>query len=124
MKKEKECIFCKIRDKEIPAEIVFEDDKAIAFPDAYPIAPVHVLIIPKKHIESVNDLTENEENEKLMGRLIMVARKIAQEKGIDKNGYKLLIRTGKHGGQEIPHIHLHLLGGAKLREGIEPVDMG
>lgn len=117
----KDCIFCKIIAKEIPAEILYEDDLVLAFPNVHPIVPVHVLVIPKKHIESVNDLEMNEENERIAGRLILVARKIAKEKGIDEKGFKLLIRTGRHGGQEVPHIHLHLLGGAKLSENIKPV---
>jgi len=107
----KNCIFCKIINKEIPTKIIFEDDKVIVFDDIHPIASTHVLIIPKIHIESVNNLTEDEKNEKLMGRLIVVAKKIAEQKGIAEKGYKLLIRTGKDGGQEVPHIHLHLIGG-------------
>ena len=116
-----DCIFCKIVKKEIPAEILYEDDLVLAFPDANPIVPVHILVIPKKHIESVNDLEMNKENEKTAGRLILVARKIAEKKRIDKNGYKLLIRTGEYGGQEVPHIHLHLLGGARLSENIKQI---
>lgn len=116
-----DCIFCKIIKKEIPVEILYEDDLVLAFSDAHPIAPVHVLIIPKKHIKSINELEANKENEIIAGRLILVAKKIAEEKGIAKDGYKLLIRTGKHGGQEVSHIHLHLLGGAKLSENIKPV---
>lgn len=106
-----DCIFCKIIKKEIPSEIIFEDDLVLAFNDRFPVASTHVLIIPKEHIESVNHLTETEKNEKLMGRLILVAKKIAEDQGIAEKGYKLLIRTGKEGGQEVPHIHLHLMGG-------------
>ncbi len=107
----KDCIFCKIIKKEIPSEIIFEDDLVLAFNDIFPLASTHILIIPKKHIKSINDLTKSNKNEKLMGRLVMVAKKIAEEKGIAEDGYKLLIRTGKNGGQEVPHIHLHLMGG-------------
>jgi histidine triad (HIT) family protein len=115
----KDCIFCKIVNREIATEIIFEDDLVMAFADVHPVASVHVLIIPKEHIESISDLTEDKKNEILMGRLIMVARKIAIEKGIDKAGYKLLIRNGKAGGQEVPHIHLHLIGGVwKIKSGI------
>ena len=103
------CIFCKIVKKEIPAEIVFEDETVIAFRDIKPIAPVHIVIIPKKHIISVVDLKK--EDEILMGKLIMTAKKIADDLKISKKGYKLLIRIGRGGGQEINHIHLHLLGG-------------
>lgn len=116
-----DCIFCKIANKEIPKEFDYEDDAAVAFADIQPIAPVHILIIPKNHIESVNDLPEGEEGEKVAGKLIMIAKKLAKKKGIAEDGYKLLFRTGRHGGQEVPHIHLHLIGGARLREGIGPV---
>lgn len=117
----KDCIFCKIVKKEVPAEIVYEDEWVIAFPDINPIAPVHILVIPKEHIESMNDLTDDEKNERIAGRLLLAAKKIAQTEKIDAKGYKLLIRTGTHGGQEIPHLHLHLLGGARLSEGIGPM---
>ncbi len=116
------CVFCKIANKEISSEnIEYEDKTVIAFPDMHPIAPVHILIIPKKHIASINDLPENEEGEKIAGKLIMIAKKLAKKKGIDKDGYKLLFRTGKYGGQEVPHIHLHLIGGAPLSEDIKPI---
>lgn len=115
------CIFCKIANKEIPAEILYEDDLVVAFPDIKPIVPVHILIIPKEHIESANDLTDGSKNENIAGRMIVVAAKLAKKKGIDQGGYKLLIRTGRHGGQEVPHIHLHLLGGARMSEGIRAI---
>jgi len=108
---DKDCIFCKIVNKEIPKDFVYEDDLVVAFNDIFPLASTHILIIPKEHIESINELTEDEKSEKLMGRLILVAKKLAKEQGIDERGYKLLIRTGKEGGQEVPHIHLHLIGG-------------
>ena len=114
-----DCIFCKIAKKEAPAEIIYEDELVVAFPDIHPFAPVHILIIPKEHFESIADLEE--ENETLAGRLILVAKKLAEEAGISKGGYKLLFRVGKHGGQEVPHIHLHLIGGAPLTEGIHPI---
>lgn len=115
----KNCIFCKIINKEIPSEFLYEDNEVVAFRDIHPIAPVHVLVIPKKHIESVADVAEADE--KLMGRLILAAKKIASDLKIARDGYKLLIRVGEHGGQEVGHVHLHLLGGAKLREIIEPI---
>ncbi|MDF1498019.1 MAG: histidine triad nucleotide-binding protein [Patescibacteria group bacterium] len=114
-----DCIFCKIVDKEIPADIVFEDDQVVAFKDRNPIAPVHILIISKKHILSVREATK--EDTLLMGRLIMTAKKISDDLKISKKGYKLLIRVGKGGGQEVDHIHLHLLGGARLSENIHPI---
>jgi histidine triad (HIT) family protein len=114
-----DCIFCKIANKEIPVEFLYEDDLVVAFRDAKPIAPVHVLIIPREHIESIADLQEK--HEKLAGRMIMAAKKLADKAGISQNGYKLLFRVKKHGGQEVAHIHLHLIGGAQLAEGIHPV---
>ena len=113
-----DCIFCKISEKVIPADIVYEDEDVIAFRDAHPIAPVHILIIPKKHIASIADISEKDTL--LMGKLIATAKKIASDLKISENGYKLLFRVGEHGGQEVGHIHLHLIGGVMLREIIEP----
>lgn len=113
-----ECIFCKIIEKKIPTELLYEDELVVAFADINPLAPVHVLVIPRQHIESVNHLEDGGESEKIAGRMMLVAKKIAQDKGIAEDGYKLLIRTGSNGGQEVPHIHLHLIGGARLSEGI------
>jgi histidine triad (HIT) family protein len=114
-----DCIFCKIADKQIPTEILYEDDLVIAFFDAHPIAPIHILIIPKEHIESIADLADKDEM--LAGRMIMTAKNLAEKKGIAEKGYKLLFRVGRHGGQEVPHIHLHLIGGARLSEDIRPI---
>ena len=116
-----DCIFCKIINKEVPAEIVYEDDLVIAFPDVHPIAPVHILFVPRSHIESINELTDDKNGEMIAGRLIIAAKKVAKQLGIDSKGYKLLFRTGPHGGQEVPHIHLHLIGGARLTENIHPI---
>lgn len=113
------CIFCKIANKEIPADIVYEDEAVLAFRDIHPLAPVHVLVIPKRHIASVNDLKD--EDAELAGKIILAAQKIARELQTSSGGYKLLFRTGEWGGQEVEHIHLHLIGGAKLREEIGPV---
>ncbi len=115
-----DCIFDKIIAGEIPAKKAYEDDFVFAFHDIHPIAPVHVLIIPKKHIESVNDIEEDDIE--TMGHLIFAAKKIAADLDIAAGGYKLLIRTGHNGGQEVPHIHMHLLGGARLREDIGPIN--
>jgi histidine triad (HIT) family protein len=114
-----ECLFCKIIAKIIPAEIVYEDETVLAFKDIHPLAPVHVLVIPKKHITSINDLEERDEQ--LAGHIILVAKKIAQDLQTAEKGYKLLIRTGEWGGQEVGHIHLHLIGGAKLSEDIRAI---
>jgi len=100
------CIFCKIAAKKLPSKIQYEDEDMVAFDDIAPKALVHILIVPKKHIESIKKL-KNEDTE-LMGKLILVARKIAQEK--DLKGYKLLFNVGREGGQLVDHLHLHLLG--------------
>lgn len=114
-----ETIFSKIIRKEIPADIVYEDEEILAFKDIHPLAPVHVLIIPKREIESINDLEDGDAL--LMGKMILVAKQIAQDLNISEKGYKLLFRTGHDGGQEVGHIHLHLIGGARLSENIHPV---
>ncbi len=113
-----ETVFDKIIRREIPADIVFETDEIIAFRDIHPLAPVHILIIPKRRIETIDDLTDDDAG--LVGRMILAARDIARDLNISEKGYKLLFRVGHDGGQEIPHIHLHLIGGARLSEGIRP----
>lgn len=113
------CLFCKIVSREIKADIVYEDDGILAFRDIHPLAPVHILVIPKKHIASINDLTRDDVE--LAGKIIISAKEIAEKFNIENSGYKLLIRVGRDGGQEVQHIHLHLLGGAKMSEGIHPV---
>ncbi len=118
-KRNKDCIFCQIVAKKIPAEIIFENEDILVFKDVQPLAPIHLLIIPKRHIESINDLKE--EDTYLVGEMIMVGKKIAQDLKISDKGYKLLFRVGKDGGQEVPHIHLHLIGGAPLYEEIKPM---
>jgi histidine triad (HIT) family protein len=114
-----DCIFCKIANKEIPAELLYEDELVVAFKDIKPIVPVHVLVIPKEHIESIAKMEDK--HEALAGRLIMVAKKLAEQLGVAEAGYKLLLRVGHNGGQEVPHIHLHLLGGGKMSENIRVV---
>ena len=114
-----DCIFCKIANKEISTEIVLERENLVAFKDRNPIAPVHILVIPKKHIATINDL-ENEDAQ-LIGEMIVTAKEIAKNLAISEKGYKLLFRVGEWGGQEVPHIHLHLIGGARLHEEIRPV---
>jgi len=107
----KDCLFCKIVNKEAPAEIVYEDKKVVTFKDIYPKAPLHLLVVPKKHIPSVDHL-ESADKE-LIGDLFLVAQKIAREQGVAKTGYKLVFNVGKGAGQIIDHLHLHLLGGWK-----------
>ncbi|REK77411.1 histidine triad nucleotide-binding protein [Paenibacillus paeoniae] len=107
-----DCIFCKIVDGAIPSKKVFENDRVLAFQDIQPAAPVHILIIPKKHIPTMNDVAD-EDNE-LIGELFAVARQIAQEQGIAEAGYRLVNNVNEDGGQIVYHLHIHLLGGKKL----------
>jgi len=107
-----ECIFCRIVAGELPADIVYQDEHFLAFRDILPRAPIHVLIIPKTHITSVAELTN--EWQELAGRLIIIAKNLAEKEGIAKNGYRLVINCGHEGGQLVPHLHLHLIGGRQL----------
>ncbi len=113
-------VFEKIRDREIPKEFLYEDDELMAFHDIHPIAPVHVLIVPKKLIVSIAEMADGDE--RIVGKMFLVARDIARDLKISEKGYKLLFRVGRDGGQEIPHLHLHLIGGARLSENIHPIN--
>lgn len=106
-------IFDKIISKEIPASIVYEDDEILAFKDINPQAPIHILIIPKKHIPTINDIEINDLE--LTGKLIFRAKLIAKELGIAEEGYRLVLNCNKNGGQEVYHIHLHLLAGRSMQ---------
>lgn len=106
-----DCIFCKIIKGESPAEIIHQDENFVVFKDIHPKAPVHILIIPKKHITSINHLEEVDKE--LMGELFLVAKKTAHVAGIRDSGYKLVFNVGRGGGQLVDHLHLHLLGGWK-----------
>lgn len=114
-----ETIFSKIIRKEIPADVLYEDEDILAIRDIHPIAPVHILIIPKKPIESIAKMEDADVP--IVGNMFRVARDIARDLKISEKGYKLLFRVGRDGGQEIDHLHLHLLGGARLSENIHPV---
>jgi len=109
---EQSCLFCRIVNKEIPAKIVFEDPRILAFEDVNPQAPVHILIIPKKHIAKVSDLTEHDAE--TVSQLVLAAKKIANERGIRDSGYRLVMNCNKDAGQAVFHLHLHLLGGRKF----------
>ncbi len=102
-----DCIFCKIANKDIDSELIYEDDEIIAFNDIHPQAKHHVLIVPKKHIPKISDLNENEQDEILVGKMFLIARDIAKERELD--GYKLQFNVGESAGQIIFHIHLHLI---------------
>ena len=107
-----DCLFCKIVAGDIPSAKVYEDDKVLAFRDIEPQAPVHVLIIPKEHIASANEL--NEENASVVGHIYAVAAKIAKEEGIAEGGYRIVNNCGVDGGQTVGHLHFHMLGGRSL----------
>ena len=107
-----DCLFCKIAEKKIPAKIVHEDDKCVAFDDINPQAPTHTLVIPKNHAASIAEL--NEADAGLLGHLMLTGAKIARQKGIAEGGYRLVVNTGKNGGQTVFHLHLHLLGGRPM----------
>ena len=109
---ERVCIFCKIIKGEIPSHKVYEDTEVIAFKDIQPKAPVHLLIIPKKHIPTLLDLTENEAE--IVGKIVLVANKLAKENSIDESGYRLVFNCNRDAGQAVFHIHLHLFGGRQL----------
>ncbi len=108
-----DCIFCKIVRREIPSQVVYEDDKILAFKDINPLAPVHLLIIPKEHMTNVLDI--NEGNAELVGHIHLVANKLAREAGIAEKGFRIVTNCNKEGGQIIFHLHYHLIGGEELR---------
>ena len=108
-----DCLFCKIISGEVSAEIVYQDKDVLAFKDIKPMAPVHILIVPKKHLASITEISSGDTL--LMGKLIAVAKKLAEDFKISESGYKLLIRVGKGAGQEVAHIHLHLMGGRRVK---------
>ncbi|MDO8551770.1 MAG: histidine triad nucleotide-binding protein [bacterium] len=105
------CVFCRIINGEIPTEFVYKDEELVAFRDINPKAPVHILIVPRKHIPSINELEDGDRE--LLGNLLLTAKKIAQEQGVDKSGYRLSVNVGEGGGQDVFHLHMHLKGGWK-----------
>ncbi|MFC1998349.1 histidine triad nucleotide-binding protein [Chloroflexota bacterium] len=106
------CIFCQIAVGQIRSEFIYEDDQFVAFNDIHPQAPHHILIVPKKHIVSIAELTEDDVP--IIGRMMTVAKKVAEEVGVATKGYRLVINTGPDGGQVVMHLHMHLLGGRKM----------
>ena len=107
-----DCIFCKIINKEIPSEVVYEDEKVIAFKDINPLAPVHVLVVPKKHIETLLDVSA--EDSKLIAHIYKTINKIARDNGFAENGFRVIVNCGEDSGQEVMHIHFHVVAGQKL----------
>ena len=104
-----ECIFCRVVRREIPSKIVYEDDRLLAFEDIHPQAPVHLLVIPKKHVDTLSGLAA--EDQVLAGSLLLAASRLAKEKGIGAKGFRVVINSGLEAGQTVFHLHLHLLGG-------------
>lgn len=111
-----DCVFCRIIAGELPAKIIYQDDEVIAFPDIHPVAPTHLLIIPRKHVPSLAELPDAEAA--LVGRMVRVANQLARERGVAASGYRLVINSGKDGAQVVPHLHLHLLAGRPLAPGM------
>ncbi|MBT8119476.1 MAG: histidine triad nucleotide-binding protein [Gammaproteobacteria bacterium] len=107
-----DCLFCKIREGVIPADIIFENDDVLAFNDVNPQAPVHLLIIPKKHISTVNDMVDDDQV--IMGKLFSAARTIASQKGVSDDGYRLVVNCNEKAGQTVFHIHMHMLADRAL----------
>jgi histidine triad (HIT) family protein len=107
------CTFCKIVSKQAKATIVYQDEQVTAFRDSHPVAPTHILIVPNKHIESVG--TIEPEDEQIIGHIYTVARKLAEQEGISKGGFRMITNTGSHGGQSVFHLHVHLIGGQRMR---------
>ena len=107
------CIFCKIANKEENSTILYQDDQVTAFRDTHPVAPTHILIIPNTHIESLNELMD--EDKTLIGHMFLIARKIAAQEGIHSGGYRIIVNTGPDGGQTVFHLHLHLIGGKCMK---------
>lgn len=105
-------VFCKIINKGIPAEIIAEEEDWLAIKDIHPQAPVHFLVIPKKHIGSLAEVTKTEAE--LVGKLFVAANQVARQMGLEQNGFRLIVNQGEHGGQLVPHLHIHVLGGKKL----------
>ncbi|MDC3952824.1 histidine triad nucleotide-binding protein [Polyangium jinanense] len=106
------CIFCKIAKKEIPAKLVLEDDDLVAFHDINAQAPIHVLVIPKQHITGIGEVTD--EHVTVLGKLLVAARRIAEDAGLSQSGFRVVVNHGQHAGQTVHHLHVHVLGGRPL----------
>ena len=111
-----DCVFCQIIAGDLPGDFLYQDDELVAFRDIHPAAPTHLLIVPKKHMESLAHLSEAETP--LIGRMANIANKLARDGGLAESGYRIVINCGPEGGQIVPHLHMHLLGGRKLSDGM------
>jgi len=108
-----DCIFCKLAVKEIPAQAVYEDDEIFAFHDVNPQAPVHILVVPKKHFVNILDVTESETE--LLGKMLLVATRIAADQGFAGDGFRVVVNCNRDGGQSVDHLHFHLLAGRRMK---------
>jgi len=106
------CIFCQIANHTLPAQILYEDEFVVVIHDIHPLAPHHLLVIPKEHFDSINQIPEDQEA--LLGKLLLIARKVAFSQNIGESGYRLVINTGREGGQTVMHLHIHILGGGQV----------
>lgn len=107
-----DCLFCRVANGELPTEIIYEDDTVLAFRDINPQAPTHALVIPKRHIASINHATSDDAE--LLGSMVLAAKHVAAQEGLHDNGYRLVFNINNHGGQTVYHIHLHVLGGRQM----------
>ncbi|MBS2016047.1 MAG: histidine triad nucleotide-binding protein [Deltaproteobacteria bacterium] len=106
------CLFCNILEKKIPADVVYEDEHALAFRDIRPVAPTHVLVIPRKHIAAVHEV--GDDDDAIMGKVVLAARNVARKLGLEANGYRLVVNDGDQAGQTVHHLHVHVLGGRNM----------
>lgn len=107
-----DCLFCRVVAKTIPAKVVHEDDQTLAFDDIHPQAPVHTLVIPKRHVAAIHDLGESDQA--LLAQLLLTCTKVAKDKGLDDSGFRLVANTGRNGGQTVFHLHFHIMGGRHM----------
>ena len=107
-----DCLFCRVLSGELPSKIVHQDERCVAIEDKFPQAPVHLLVMPRRHFESLNEASDADRD--LLGHLLLVARRVAESKGVSSSGYRVLTNVGADGGQSVPHLHFHVLGGKKL----------
>jgi histidine triad (HIT) family protein len=108
------CLFCSVVDKKIPADVVYEDAHAVAFRDIRPVAPVHVLVVPRRHVAAVHELTDTEADAAAIGKVMIAARNVAHQLGLEQEGFRLVVNDGDAAGQSVHHLHVHVLGGRTL----------
>ena len=109
-----DCLFCKIALGEIPAKLVYHDEQLVAFRDINPVAPTHILLIPRRHLASLDEALDGDQDGALLGALLLVAARLARDEGLAERGYRVVANTGPHAGQSVPHLHFHLMGGRAM----------